>query len=117
VPIGHLLISLNSLLKGLNKLELNVEMINQNDLEENWAVVAEGIQNILRRVGYPKPYEALKALTQTNEKITAGTISDFIDGLSVDDNIKKELKAIAHLIIPGAKSYAQSLLFKQSIIP
>jgi adenylosuccinate lyase len=94
VPIGHLLISLNSLLKGLGKLELNVAMIN-HDLEENWAVVAEGIQNILRREGYPKPYEALKDLTRTNKKITAETISLFIDGLAVNDAIKAELKAIS----------------------
>lgn len=93
VPIGHILISLNSILKGLGKLELNVEAIN-DDLEDNWAVVAEGIQNILRREGYPKPYEALKALTRTNEKITAEAISNFIDELAVDDSIKTELKAI-----------------------
>jgi adenylosuccinate lyase len=94
VPIGHILISMNSLLKGLGKLELNTTAINY-DLEENWAVVAEGIQNILRREGYPKPYEALKALTRTNEKITASTISSFIDGLDVSDEIKSELSAIS----------------------
>ena len=94
VPLGHVLISLNSLLKGLGKLELNEEAINF-DLEENWAVVAEGIQNILRREGYPKPYEALKALTRTNEKITESTISSFIDGLDVTDAVKTELKAIS----------------------
>jgi adenylosuccinate lyase len=93
-PLGHMLISLNSILKGLGKLELNTAAIN-HDLEENWAVVAEGIQNILRREGYPKPYEALKALTRTNEKITASTISNFIDGLNVSATIKEELKAIS----------------------
>ena len=93
-PLGHMLISLNSILKGLGKLELNTAAIN-HDLEENWAVVAEGIQNILRREGYPKPYEALKALTRTNEKITASTMSDFIDGLDVSVTIKEELKAIS----------------------
>jgi adenylosuccinate lyase len=94
VPLGHIVISLNSLLKGLGKLELNSAAINM-DLEDNWAVVAEGIQNILRREGYPKPYEALKALTRTNEKITEETISSFIDGLEVSEAIKAELKVIS----------------------
>ena len=94
VPLSHILISLNSLLKGLGKLELNLGAINE-DLEDNWAVVAEGIQNILRREGYPKPYEALKSLTRTNEKITQTTISDFIDELDVTVEVKKELKAIS----------------------
>ena len=93
VPIAHSLIALNSLLKGVAKLELNKDAIDA-DLEANWAVVAEGIQNILRREGYPKPYEALKALTRTNEKITQTTMSDFIDGLEVSDTVKSELKAI-----------------------
>jgi adenylosuccinate lyase len=93
VPLAHSLIALNSLLKGMGKLELNKDAIDA-DLEDNWAVVAEGIQNILRREGYPKPYEALKALTRTNEKITQTTMSDFIDGLEVSDSVKSELKAI-----------------------
>ena len=93
VPLAHSLIALKSLLKGIGKLELNKAAIDA-DLEDNWAVVAEGIQNILRREGYPKPYEALKALTRTNEKITQNTLSDFIDGLVVEDSIKAELKAI-----------------------
>ena len=93
VPLAHSLIALNSLLKGVGKLELNKDAIDA-DLEDNWAVVAEGIQNILRREGYPKPYEALKALTRTNEKITQTTMSEFIDGLEVSDSVKTELKAI-----------------------
>jgi adenylosuccinate lyase len=78
-------------LKGLDKLLLNKEAID-NDLEENWAVVAEAIQTILRREGYPKPYEALKELTRTNDKITQTSIAVFIDGLAVSDEIKAELK-------------------------
>jgi adenylosuccinate lyase len=93
VPLAHSLIALKSLLKGIGKLELNKAAI-KADLEDNWAVVAEGIQNILRREGYPQPYEALKALTRTNEKITQATLGDFIDGLGVEDGIKDELKAI-----------------------
>jgi adenylosuccinate lyase len=94
VPFGHTLIALHATLKGLSKLVLNREKIEQ-DLEQNWAVVAEAIQTILRREGYPNPYEALKGLTRTNEKITKNSIADFIDTLSVSDEIKKELKAIS----------------------
>lgn len=93
VPLGHMVIAFNSLLKGIGKLQLNQEAINA-DLEDNWAVVAEGIQNILRREGFPKPYEALKDLTRKNEKITQESISTFISGLAVTDEIKKELKQI-----------------------
>ena len=93
VPLAHSLISFKSLLKGLNKLEINKEKIN-SDLEENWAVVSEAIQTILRRENYPKPYEALKGLTRSNSKITKNTISDFIETLNVSDKIKTELKAI-----------------------
>ncbi|VAW28399.1 Adenylosuccinate lyase @ SAICAR lyase [hydrothermal vent metagenome] len=93
VPLGHMIIALNSLVKGINKLELNQAAINA-DLEDNWAVVAEGIQNILRREGFPKPYEALKDLTRKNEKITENSIAEFIDTLAVSEEIKKELKAI-----------------------
>jgi adenylosuccinate lyase len=93
VPIAHTVLSFQSTLKGLNKLLLNEEKIAQ-DLENNWAVVAEAIQTILRREGYPNPYEALKGLTRTNEKINADSISNFIDTLEVSDAIKKELKAI-----------------------
>ncbi|MDQ3292803.1 MAG: adenylosuccinate lyase [Bacteroidota bacterium] len=93
VPLAHTIIALKSLKKGIGKLELN-ELALQQDLEENWAVVAEGIQTILRREGCPQPYEALKALTRVNEKITAQTISRFIDTLEVNDTVKTELKAI-----------------------
>ncbi len=93
VPLGHIIIALNSLVKGINKLELNQAAINA-DLDDNWAVVAEGIQTILRREGFPKPYEALKDLTRKSEKITENSISEFIDELNVSEEIKKELKAI-----------------------
>ena len=77
----------------MNKLLLNEEKLNE-DLEKNWAVVAEAIQTILRREAYPNPYEALKGLTRTNEKITAKSIADFIETLEVSEEIKSELKAI-----------------------
>lgn len=93
VPVAHTLIALKSLQKGLSKLILNEEKINR-DLEDNWAVVAEGIQTILRREGYPNPYETLKQLTRTNEKINAQSISKFIDTLNVSDRVKEELHAI-----------------------
>jgi adenylosuccinate lyase len=93
VPIGHSLIAFNSLLKGLNKLIVNTDKI-KNDLENNWAVVAEAIQTILRREGYPKPYEALLDLTRTNQKITYESITDFIENLDLSDKVKTELKAI-----------------------
>lgn len=94
VPLGHTIIAFNSTLKGLRKLLLNRGAL-ERDLEANWAVVAEAIQNILRREGYPKPYEALKALTRTNEVINAEAIATFIDGLDVNDAVKEELKAIS----------------------
>ncbi len=93
VPFAHTLIAFQSTLKGLGKLLLNKEKFEQ-DLENNWAVVAEAIQTILRREGYPNPYEALKGLTRTNEKINQNSIANFIDTLEVSDNIKKELKQI-----------------------
>ena len=93
VPYGHLMIAIASMNKGLGKLLVNEAKI-AADLEANWAVVAEAIQNILRREGYPKPYEALKELTRTNSAITAKSISAFIDTLEVNDSIKAELKAI-----------------------
>ena len=93
VPFGHTLIGFASTLKGLNKLLLNREKFEQ-DLENNWAVVAEAIQTILRREAYPNPYEALKGLTRTNEKITQKSIANFIDTLEVSDAIKDELKVI-----------------------
>lgn len=94
VPLGHTQIAINSTLRGLGKLLLNQDKI-ALDLENNWAVVAEGIQNILRREGFANPYEALKGLTRTNEAINEKSISDFIDTLEVSDSIKAELKAIS----------------------
>ena len=91
--MAHGLIALKSTTKGLDKLLINREAI-ERDLENNWAVVAEGIQTILRREGYPKPYEALKALTRTNTRITKESIAAFIDTLEVNDLIKSELKKI-----------------------
>jgi adenylosuccinate lyase len=93
MPLAHSLIAYKSLLKGLDKLILNNEVLDQ-DLENNWAVVAEAIQTILRREGYPKPYEALKELTRTNAHITQQSIAGFIDTLKVNEAVKKELKAI-----------------------
>jgi len=93
VPMGHALIAFQSTLKGLRKLILNEEKLLQ-DLDHTWAVVAEGIQTILRREAYPNPYETLKALTRTNEGITAETIASFIDTLDVSDVVKDELRAI-----------------------
>ena len=93
VPMGHALIAFQSTLKGLRKLILNEQKL-QQDLDNTWAVVAEGIQTILRREAYPNPYETLKALTRTNEGITAETIASFIDTLDVSDAVKDELRAI-----------------------
>ncbi len=93
VPLAHTLIALKSLNKGIKKLVINKEKIS-SDLDENWAVVAEAIQTILRRENYPNPYESLKELTRLNSKITKETIGDFIDNLNVRDSIKKELKKI-----------------------
>jgi adenylosuccinate lyase len=93
VPFGHTIIAFTSTLKGLNKLLLNKQKF-EDDLENNWAVVAEAIQTILRREAYPNPYEALKGLTRTNEKINQKSIADFIDTLEVSSEIKTELKAI-----------------------
>ncbi|MCA6075306.1 adenylosuccinate lyase [Fulvivirga sedimenti] len=94
VPLGHSLIALRSLEKGLGKLEINIPAIEQ-DLEDNWAVVAEAIQTVLRREGFPKPYEALKELTRKNEKITRNTMAHFIAQLHVSDEIKEELSRIS----------------------
>jgi adenylosuccinate lyase len=94
IPVSHTVIAFNSVLKGLNKLILNEEKI-KADLDDNWAVVAEAVQTILRREGYPKPYEALLALTRTNHKISKEMMSDFIDNLDISDELKSELKAIS----------------------
>ncbi|MCW8982003.1 MAG: adenylosuccinate lyase, partial [Altibacter sp.] len=96
VPIGHTLIAFQSTLKGLNKLLLNEEKFAE-DLENNWAVVAEAIQTILRREGYPNPYEALKGLTRTNERINQTSIANFIESLEIPEAVKKEM----HAITPG----------------
>ncbi|WP_316839956.1 adenylosuccinate lyase [Pedobacter gandavensis] len=93
VPMAHTVIAMSSTLKGLNKIILNNDAI-AADLENNWAVVAEAIQTVLRREAYPNPYEALKDLTRTNQKITADTMATFIDGLNVNETIKAELKQI-----------------------
>lgn len=93
VPFAHTIVAFKSTLKGLSKLLLNEEKL-RYDLEQNWAVVAEAIQTILRREAYPNPYEALKGLTRTNSKITQTSISEFIDTLEVSETLKKELKQI-----------------------
>jgi adenylosuccinate lyase len=93
VPLAHTFISIKSLSRGLAKLELNKPAID-HDLEENWAVVAEAIQTILRKEGYPNPYEALKSLTRKNEKITRERIAEFVDGLKIKDGLKTKLKEI-----------------------
>ena len=93
VPVGHSVIAIQSTLKGLRKLILNEEKLRE-DLENTWAVVAEAIQTILRREAYPHPYEALKALTRTNEKMTEERIHAFVQTLNVSDSVKAELMAI-----------------------
>jgi adenylosuccinate lyase len=104
VPIGHSVLALASLIKGLNKLLINENKIAE-DLENNWAVAAEAIQTVLRREGYPKPYEALKELTRTNEKITATSIANFIDTLNVNDAVKEELKKITPYNFTGVELF------------
>lgn len=100
VPLGHTVIAIQSTLKGLRKLILNEEKLNA-DLDNTWAVVAEAIQTILRREAYPHPYEALKALTRTNEKMTPETIHNFIEQLNVSEDVKAELRAITPLNYTG----------------
>ena len=100
VPIGHSVIAIQSTLKGLRKLILNEEKLKE-DLDNTWAVVAEAIQTILRREAYPHPYEALKALTRTNKKMTEETIHEFIKDLDVKDSVKEELMAITPLNYTG----------------
>lgn len=94
VPLAHTFLALKSLEKGIGKLELNQAAIDK-DLEDNWVVVAEAIQTVLRREGYPNPYEALKALTRKNEKITQATMHTFIDGLEIKADLKIQLKKIS----------------------
>ena len=94
VPLGHTVIALESCINGLNKLLINEAKITE-DLENNWAVVAEAIQTVLRREGFEKPYEALKGLTRINEKVSKESVYAFIDALPVEEKIKKELKLIS----------------------
>jgi len=103
VPMAHGLVAFKSLDKGLNKLLLNEQSL-ERDLEGNWAVVAEAIQTILRREGYPKPYEALKELTRTNSGITKDSIANFIQGLDVNDSVKNELLDISPFNFTGLKA-------------
>ncbi len=100
VPLAHVVIAFKSLEKGIGKLQLNKAAIDK-DLEDNWAVVAEAIQTVLRREGFPKPYEALKALTRKNEKITEKSIKEFIESLDISDKVKYELKAITPFTFTG----------------
>ncbi|WP_183560346.1 adenylosuccinate lyase [Mucilaginibacter sp. SP1R1] len=100
VPVAHTLIAIKSTIKGLGKLLLNKDKI-AADLEANWPVVAEAIQTILRREGYPNPYEALKDLTRTNQQINAQTIAEFVDTLAINDSVKEELKKITPLNYTG----------------
>jgi len=93
VPVGHSILAFNSILKGLNKIIVNKDKI-RSDLDNNWVVVAEAIQTILRREGYPKPYEALLDLTRTGEAITREALHSFIDNLDISESVKTELKAV-----------------------
>lgn len=104
VPMAHTIVSFQSILKGLNKLIVNQDKI-LGDLEHNWAVVAEGIQTILRRESYPNPYEALKALTRTNKAITHKDIALFIDGLDVSESVKEELRRLSPQTYTGICTY------------
>jgi adenylosuccinate lyase len=94
VPMAHTLIAIKSSIKGLKKLVLNTSSL-ETDLEANWAVVAEGIQTILRREGFPNPYEVLKDLTRTNEQINAATIATFVETLDIPESVKIEMKKIS----------------------
>lgn len=100
VPIAHTIIALNSIIKGVNKLIINTNAI-ERDLNNNWAVVAEALQSILRSIGYPNPYETLKDLTRTNTEVNAETIAKFVDGLDVSDEIKKRMKEITPMNYVG----------------
>jgi adenylosuccinate lyase len=106
VPFAHSLIAFASILRGLDKLLLNKDAIDR-DLDNNWAVVAEAIQTVLRRENYPNPYEALKSLTRTNEKMSQHTFSAFIDGLDVSEDIKAELRQITPFTYTGIVSIAE----------
>jgi adenylosuccinate lyase len=100
VPLAHTIIAFKATAKGLSKLLLNEQKI-ADDLENNWAVVAEAIQTILRREAYPNPYEALKELTRTNQKITAQSMADFIEQLDVNESVKAEMRVISPSTFTG----------------
>lgn len=102
VPLAHILIAMKSVSKGLTKLELNNSAL-ENDLENNWAVVSEAIQTILRKISYPEPYEALKELTRGKSQIDKDSIHEFIDSLSIDEKLKAELKSISPFNYTGYK--------------
>ncbi len=108
MPFGHIIIAIQSSLKGLRKLLLNEPAI-YRDLDNCWSVVAEAIQTILRREAYPHPYEALKALTRTNQAITEASIKEFIEGLNVSEEIKKELRVITPPYLYGNLSNHRSV--------
>ena len=105
MPFAHMMIGLRSLIRGLDKVIVRPDVFNQ-DLENHWAVVAEAIQTILRREAYPNPYEALKALTRTNEAITAKSMADFIEGLDINDSVKAELKQITPQNYTGMEMFS-----------
>merc|ERR1712045_808813 len=100
VPMGHVAIALSSIERGVGKLLINKAAIDK-DLEANWSVVAEALQNILRREGYPKPYEALRDLTRTNEVMNEKRIHEFVDGLNVSEAVKRELKLVTSFTYIG----------------
>jgi adenylosuccinate lyase len=102
VPLAHSILSYQSIVKGLDKLIVNPDAINA-DLEKNWGVVAEAIQTILRREGYPNPYEALRDLTRTNKPITRADIHEFINGLQIPQGVKEELLRISPFNYTGVK--------------
>ncbi len=102
VPVAHSVIAFSSISKGLGKLIVNIDAIN-NDLQSNWMVIAEGIQTILRREGYPNPYDALKELTRTNEQVTPETFKNFVEGLNVSMVVKQELLSLTPFTYLGIK--------------
>jgi len=102
VPIAHSFIALKSILNGLDKLIVNTDAINR-DLQSNWMVIAEGIQTILRREGYPNPYDALKLLTRTNQQVTSDTFTNFVNSLNVKDSVKRELLELTPFTYLGIK--------------
>ena len=104
VPLAHSLIAIRSTIKGLNKLLLNQEAIDA-DLDNMWSVVAEAMQTILRREGYPNPYETLKALTRTNAAVTRQSIAEFVDTLDVPESVKEELRNITPHNYTGVKAF------------